>query len=364
MALEEEQWLSTQQWEDWLRSIPALVKFANVEGVYGSDSTLLLLSIPIAVWSVLPMDPAIAFVGFSRTSELLKLASPSQFPAQGAARLQRMFDDPKMIAPDELYAMLENLPSKDLLLLDLRAPSQYKQSRIFGAWNIRTPMTLSKRSLYDVPGLADAIEKEIDKNFARWREAKIIVVYDTDSNLNKFNVASTLTLRRFITSGWNGKPCIVRGGFLGVLTEFPHLIKTGNDTVAGPRPSIESASQVPKGSHVPRNETITKYEENAIGIANSTADASEAGSTNLLSIIYQEFDTDHGLKIEFHRFLMDKRLGPHNLKLYIRIRKFNELISQAWSWPMYPPSLKAKLKAGLKAAAESKLETWARIFTR
>lgn len=75
VALEEEQWLSTQQWEDWLRSIPGLVRYANVEGVYGSDSTLLLLSVPVAVWDLLPADPAMKFVGFSRTRELTKLYS-------------------------------------------------------------------------------------------------------------------------------------------------------------------------------------------------------------------------------------------------------------------------------------------------
>ena len=78
VALEEEQWLSPQQWEDWLRSIPGLVKFANVEGVYGSDSTLLLLSVPVAVWNLIPADPAVAFVGFSRTQELTKPMSPAQ----------------------------------------------------------------------------------------------------------------------------------------------------------------------------------------------------------------------------------------------------------------------------------------------
>jgi len=70
VALEEEQWLLTQQWQDWLRSIPGLVRFANVEGVYGSDSTLLLLSVPVAVWDLLPANPAIKFVGFARTREM------------------------------------------------------------------------------------------------------------------------------------------------------------------------------------------------------------------------------------------------------------------------------------------------------
>ncbi|KAL8818212.1 MAG: hypothetical protein Q9191_007989 [Dirinaria sp. TL-2023a] len=71
VALEEEQWLSPHQWTDWMRSIPALVKQAKVEGVYKSDSTLLLVSLPIAVWNLVPPHPAILFVGFLRSQNLL-----------------------------------------------------------------------------------------------------------------------------------------------------------------------------------------------------------------------------------------------------------------------------------------------------
>ena len=82
VALEEDQWLSTQPWEDWLRSIPGLVRFVNVEGVYGSDSTLLLLSMPVAVWNLIPAAPAMAFIGFSRTDNLMKPAPHGRFEWQ------------------------------------------------------------------------------------------------------------------------------------------------------------------------------------------------------------------------------------------------------------------------------------------
>ena len=75
VALEEEQWLSAPQWADWMRSIPGLVRYANVEGIYKSGSTLLMISIPIAVWNLVPPSSAISFIGFSRSSNLLKLSS-------------------------------------------------------------------------------------------------------------------------------------------------------------------------------------------------------------------------------------------------------------------------------------------------
>ena len=75
VALEEEQWLSAPQWADWMRSIPGLVKYANIEGIYKSDSTLLLISVPIAVWNLIPPSSAISFIGFSRSPNLLNLCS-------------------------------------------------------------------------------------------------------------------------------------------------------------------------------------------------------------------------------------------------------------------------------------------------
>ena len=126
VALEEEQWLSTQQWEDWLRSIPALVKFANVEGIYGSDSTLLLISMPVAVWDLLPPEPALSFIGFSRTDELIKSSSATpQLKLQEAVRLLSGKIDSRTITtltPEEvldLRRLIDKIsPWMDFLLKD------------------------------------------------------------------------------------------------------------------------------------------------------------------------------------------------------------------------------------------------------
>lgn len=63
--------LYTDTWVDWIRSVPALVKYAKVEGTYKSGSTLLVLFIPVAVWDLLPKDPAISSIGFIKSSNLL-----------------------------------------------------------------------------------------------------------------------------------------------------------------------------------------------------------------------------------------------------------------------------------------------------
>jgi hypothetical protein len=48
----------------WLESVPILGKWANVEGVYPSFSTLVILSTPISIWNMLPDNPACNFIGY------------------------------------------------------------------------------------------------------------------------------------------------------------------------------------------------------------------------------------------------------------------------------------------------------------
>lgn len=72
LALEDDQRLDLKAWEQWLSSFPALAKFVKVQGVFKSHSTLLLLSLPVMVWDLLPDDPACGFVAFIRSNNLIK----------------------------------------------------------------------------------------------------------------------------------------------------------------------------------------------------------------------------------------------------------------------------------------------------
>jgi hypothetical protein len=48
----------------WLEGVPLLGKWAKIEGVYPSFSTLIVLSMPISVWNMLPDHPACTFIGY------------------------------------------------------------------------------------------------------------------------------------------------------------------------------------------------------------------------------------------------------------------------------------------------------------
>lgn len=71
LALEDDQQLDLEAWEQWLASFPALAKHCKVQGLFKSHSTTLLLSLPVMVWDLLPDDPACSFVTFIRSNNLL-----------------------------------------------------------------------------------------------------------------------------------------------------------------------------------------------------------------------------------------------------------------------------------------------------
>lgn len=80
LALEDNQQLDLDAWEQWLASFPALAKYVKVQGVFKSHSTLLLLSLPVMIWDLLPEDHACSFVAFIRSNNMIKPTTSSQQP--------------------------------------------------------------------------------------------------------------------------------------------------------------------------------------------------------------------------------------------------------------------------------------------
>lgn len=70
LALEDDQQLDVNAWENWLAAFPAMAKYVKVQGVFKSHSTLVLLSLPVMVWDLLPENPACNFIAFIRSNNL------------------------------------------------------------------------------------------------------------------------------------------------------------------------------------------------------------------------------------------------------------------------------------------------------
>ncbi|KAL8661088.1 MAG: hypothetical protein Q9202_005902 [Teloschistes flavicans] len=92
VALEGEQMLHTGDWLEWLKSFPAIARSVHIEGVYKSDSTLLHLSLPVAIWDAIPRDPAIAFLAFISTNNLARTRKDKS-PRSSKTKIQKSTTD-------------------------------------------------------------------------------------------------------------------------------------------------------------------------------------------------------------------------------------------------------------------------------
>ncbi|TGO46718.1 hypothetical protein BOTNAR_0569g00010 [Botryotinia narcissicola] len=75
IALEENQLVDVEAWHKWIKQFPALAQFALVKGVFASHSTIILLSLPVLIWDMLPENLAISFVAFVESRNLLSQIS-------------------------------------------------------------------------------------------------------------------------------------------------------------------------------------------------------------------------------------------------------------------------------------------------
>ncbi|CZR69630.1 uncharacterized protein PAC_19530 [Phialocephala subalpina] len=72
LALEGEQLLEIGAWKKWLSDCPCFAKYAKVEGLYRSHSSLLILSLPVIIWDMLPDNQACSFIGYVNSSNHIR----------------------------------------------------------------------------------------------------------------------------------------------------------------------------------------------------------------------------------------------------------------------------------------------------
>jgi hypothetical protein len=96
----------------WLEGVPLLGKWAKIEGIYPSFSTLIVLSMPISVWNMLPDHPACTFIGYvtgpgfhpesakaeGLSTEFLegRLSNPSAALGPGEIAMAKQFPEPEL----------------------------------------------------------------------------------------------------------------------------------------------------------------------------------------------------------------------------------------------------------------------------
>jgi hypothetical protein len=82
VALESDQSLDLKAFENWVKQFPALAKYASIQGIYQSYSTLVLLAVPVVIWNLLPENPACNFVGYATSDNLISNQSQRRLSMQ------------------------------------------------------------------------------------------------------------------------------------------------------------------------------------------------------------------------------------------------------------------------------------------
>ncbi|KAL6864475.1 hypothetical protein J3F83DRAFT_761831 [Trichoderma novae-zelandiae] len=138
---------------------------------------------------------------------------------------------PSLITAAYLKDLLETEDEESLLLLDIRSSNNYALSRIKGALNLCIPTTLLKRATYNTEKLHQTFQNGPARDkFAAWRGVDRIVVYDSRSSDKRDTVAAQNMIKKFTNEGYTGETGILRGGFQGFLTAFPHLVDSSSTT--------------------------------------------------------------------------------------------------------------------------------------
>jgi hypothetical protein len=84
LALCEDQELELKACSEWLAAFLALAKYATVKGVYRSHSTLIIASVPVVIWDLLPENRACSFIGYVTSDNLLDLRQTRNGPTIAA----------------------------------------------------------------------------------------------------------------------------------------------------------------------------------------------------------------------------------------------------------------------------------------
>lgn len=127
--------------------------------------------------------------------------------------------------------------TQKVLLLDVRPYAHFSQSNITGSLNLCIPTTLLKRRSFDTQKLENTFTSDDDKrNFARWRECTMIVVYDSATSDAKDAVPLMHVITKFQAEHWKGEGLILQGGFKAFSNQFPQFVHRPQAQTTGPSP--------------------------------------------------------------------------------------------------------------------------------
>lgn len=86
---------NVRSWREWIRNIPPEAKDIKIEAIYESFSTLVLLTLPITLWNLLPNNSAYSFVGFVTSHNHMSELQTKELEVQVKASEGKLRKEPR-----------------------------------------------------------------------------------------------------------------------------------------------------------------------------------------------------------------------------------------------------------------------------
>lgn len=129
----------------------------------------------------------------------------------------------RMIFPGHLNRLLDIFPPTKLLFIDLRSPTDFDKSHIYGAVNLRVPASFVEQS-YDLISLAFT-DDQSRRTFARGPSARCVVFYDRVAEFAwECPVADVLVQQLRERDNWRGDFYVLKGHYREFSSSFDKYI--------------------------------------------------------------------------------------------------------------------------------------------
>jgi rhodanese-related sulfurtransferase len=132
-------------------------------------------------------------------------------------------DEPRMILPDHLNTLIELFGPGQILLIDLRTPSEFEKSHVFGAVNLRAPVNFVQIASFEMLERA-FLEEQSRRRFSNWQSTKCMVFYDRAVEFALECPVADVLLHKMRAWGWEGRVFVLKGHYREFSASFSKYI--------------------------------------------------------------------------------------------------------------------------------------------
>jgi hypothetical protein len=150
-------------------------------------------------------------------------------------------DGARMILPGDLQQLLDIFPTKQVLVVDLRAPSAFEKSHIHEAINLRAPVSFIEHTSLEM--IQDTFtDDQSRRSFAKWSQTRCVVFYDRIVEFSWECPVADAIYDKFRRKGWTGECFILKGHYHEFSSSFDKYT-SGNKMTQRAKDYLDSLRQ-------------------------------------------------------------------------------------------------------------------------